>query len=477
MNLQKNSVELLFHLAAGELTEEQLKDYKYLNLLELKELAAQMPISSEAYVALRQRLFTLIAHHLVGLHRKIVVGIMGVESSVWIGDELYHLLDRSETFVPYVFSLRARTQPKEEPVNQKTYEAFNQNIRQKGMRLVENFDSEAQREYTWDELPVHPDICIWLLPWMFLFQGDLRVWNFPLTTLHTLIPYGYPCTSDTEHTFDATYYNQQLHNLAWLIFLECKASRPLAARYCFSGDANCRYTGYPKMDAFFVPEAGEKAPWDELLKENGTPQAKKIIYSPHHSMRKEDMLTFSTFEANGRWMLELAKKYQKETVWVFKPHPQLGIKAIRYGVFRDQQEWEAYLAEWEALPNATVQLSGPYHRLFQESDAIINDSASFMVEYLFVNKPMLELRRPEQAFDEFGQMVLEMLYQVDGKDTAGIERFLRDVVLDGKDTKREERAAFFAEHLDYYHELGHTAAENVYGTLYAQLLIDGGVQP
>lgn len=220
MNLQKNSVELLFHLAAGELTEEQLKDYKYLNLLELKELAAQMPISSEAYVALRQWLFTLIAHHLVGLHRKIVVGIMGVESSVWIGDELYHLLDRSETFVPYVFSLRARTQPKEEPVNQKTYEAFNQNIRQKGMRLVENFDSEAQREYTWDELPVHPDICIWLLPWMFLFQGDLRVWNFPLTTLHTLIPYGYPCTSDTEHTFDATYYNQQLHNLAWLIFLE-----------------------------------------------------------------------------------------------------------------------------------------------------------------------------------------------------------------------------------------------------------------
>ena len=122
-----------------------MKDYKYLNLLELKELAAQMPISSEAYVALRQRLFTLIAHHLVGLHRKIVVGIMGVESSVWIGDELYHLLDRSETFVPYVFSLRARTQPKEELANQKAYEAFNQNIRQKGMRLVENFDSEAQR--------------------------------------------------------------------------------------------------------------------------------------------------------------------------------------------------------------------------------------------------------------------------------------------------------------------------------------------
>ena len=124
MNLQKNSVELLFHLAAGELTEEQLKDYKYLNLLELKELAVQMPISSEAYVALRQWLFTLIAHHLVGLHRKIVVGIMGVESSVWIGDELYHLLDRSETFVPYVFSLRARTQPKEELANQKKEDNF-----------------------------------------------------------------------------------------------------------------------------------------------------------------------------------------------------------------------------------------------------------------------------------------------------------------------------------------------------------------
>ena len=476
MNIQPESLELLLRLAAGTLPDEALGQYRYGNLLDIKNLAAQMSTGGGiSYVDLRQSLHQKIARRLVRLHRKIVVGIMGASSTAWIGDELYHLLDDSGIFEPYVFTLRARTRPKEEADNQREYDANVQDIRRRGLRLVENFNTRERREYTWDELPVHPDICFWLSPWMWLWAGPLRVWNFPLTTLHTLIPYGYPGVTDRDRTFDKGYFDQELHNLAWLIFLESAASLPLARRYCFSGDANCRYTGYPKMDPFFVPQQVEEPSRWQLLAANGTPHAKKIIYSPHHSLRKEDLITLSTFADNGRWMLDLARKYQKETVWVFKPHPQLGIKAIRYGLFKDQSEWEAYLAAWEALPNATVQLTGGYHRLFQESDAIINDSASFMAEYLFVDKPMLELRRPEQAFDEFGQQVLELLYQADGKDFSGIERFVQDVVLGGHDPKQPAREAFFRENLDYYHAMGgHTAAENIFTTFCKQLYRDGG---
>ena len=476
MNLQIRSLDLLYRLSAETLTDEQLGGYRYQHLLELKNLAGQMPDGGALYAAFRQRLFRKVAHHLTSLHRKIVVGILCGYSSEWIGDELYWLLEHSNVFEPYVFALLSRTKSAEEQENQKEYDAFVQDIQRRGLRLVENFNTKEQREYTWQELPVHPDICIWLSPWMYLFQGDLRIWNFPLTTLHTYIPYGYFVASNADHTFTYDHYNQELHNLSWLIFQEDEFSLQMAQKYCFSGNENCRYTGYPKMDAYFSATTKEPSLWTPLLEANGTPQAKKIIYSPHHSFTPQDIVTLSTFAQNGKLMLELAKKYRKETVWVFKPHPQLGMKAIRYGIFKSQAEWDAYLAAWETLPNATVQLTGEYHRLFQESDAILNDSASFMAEYLFVDKPMLQLRRHDQEFNEFGQMILQLLYQADGGDAAAIERFLQKVVFDGRDPKQPEREAFFAKYLDYYHATHHTAAENIFGSLYAQLVIDGGVK-
>ncbi|MCI6232278.1 MAG: hypothetical protein MR630_06675 [Selenomonas sp.] len=476
MNLQIRSLDLLYRLSAETLTDEQLGGYRYQHLLELKNLAGQMPDGGALYAAFRQRLFRKVAHHLTSLHRKIVVGILCGYSSEWIGDELYWLLEHSNVFEPYVFALRSRTKPAEEQENQKEYDAFVQDIQRRGLRLVENFNTKEQREYTWQELPVHPDICIWLSPWMYLFQGDLRIWNFPLTTLHTYIPYGYFVVTNAQKTFYYDQFNQELHNLAWLIFQETAISLKLSEKYCFSGSRNCRYTGYPKMDDYFVPREKESSLWDSLLSENGTPHAKKIIYSPHHTLATDDVITLSTFASNGKLMLQLARKYSKETVWVFKPHPQLGLKAIRAGLFKSETEWEAYLDAWKSLPNATVQLSGGYHRLFRESDAIINDSGSFLAEYLFVNKPMLELRRPEQAFNAFGEKILEeALYQADGKDAAGIERFIQDVVLKGNDSKASNRKALFAKYLDYYHSSKHTAAENIFGTIYAQLSMDGGI--
>lgn len=478
MNFSATSLQLLSQLAADTFTEEDLKTYKYKNLLDLRYLLEELPAGKggELFASIRQRLTRMIAHTLLKKQRRLVVGIFTCGTNDWIGDELYHLLENSDVFRPYIFTLRVRTKSKEDEDNQRGYDVLIRKLQEHQLRFIETFDSKHQRDLTWDELPVHPDICLWLNPWMGLFSSDMYVWNHPLTTLQTYIPYGFPTTQNPEHTFHHFDYNQDLHNLCWLIFTVWEGDPALAKIHCFSGAANMRYTGYPKMDAYFTSCADEPSLFGRLLKENGTPHAKKIIYSPHHSMRPEDILIFSTFADNGRWMLELAKKYQKETVWVFKPHPQLAIKAIRYGIFRDEKEWDAYVAAWNALPNATVQLSGNYHRLFKESDAIINDSGSFIAEYLFVNKPMLELRRPEQGFTELSEMILPHLYQVNGKDTAAIERFLKDIVLAGNDPKRAGREAFFAEHLDYYHALGgHTAAENIFGTLYTELCADGGL--
>ena len=81
--------------------------------------------------------------------------------------------------------------------------------------------------------------------------------------------------------------------------------------------------------------------WKKLTEKAGNPEAKKIIYAPHHTLEESEPVNFSTFAVNYMFMLEIAEKYNRETVWVFKPHPQLKYKAIRAGIFADPDEWNA----------------------------------------------------------------------------------------------------------------------------------------
>ena len=58
------------------------------------------------------------------------------------------------------------------------------------------------------------------------------------------------------------------------------------------------------------------------------------------------------------------------------------------------------------------------------------------------------MQRQEQRFNEFGERLLEMLYLTNGENIAGIDEFIRDVVLKEKDSKKIERDVFFATRKD-----------------------------
>ena len=100
------------------------------------------------------------------------------------------------------------------------------------------------------------------------------------------------------------------------------------------------------------------------------------------------------------------------------------------------------------------------------SDAMICDSVSFLAEYQFTGKPLLLLTRPEQVFNTFGEMVQTVLYKCPGEDTAGIESFLLNVVIDENDFMKVVRGKFFRDNLDYYHRNnGLTASEQIFNEL------------
>jgi CDP-glycerol glycerophosphotransferase (TagB/SpsB family) len=205
-----------------------------------------------------------------------------------------------------------------------------------------------------------------------------------------------------------------------------------------------------------------------LTRRERTDGKKLVIYAPHHSMLDSDLLHFSTFEYNYTFMLDLAKKYSDKVAWVFKPHPVLKTKVMQKGLFKNVEEWNVYLDEWRNLPDAEVVEEGMYTQLFLDSDAMIFDSCSFMSEYVFADKPALFLTRPEQSFTNLGKMAKEVHYTADGKDFKAIEDFLCNVVLDGNDTKKDERHRFFEENLDY-RKNGCLAAENIFNELCREL--------
>ena len=148
--------------------------------------------------------------------------------------------------------------------------------------------------------------------------------------------------------------------------------------------------------------------------------------------------------------------------FVFKPHPNLRNALISKGIMNSIDEYEEYLDRFRRLPNASVQEEGDYLALFDTSDALINDSISFICEYMYTGKPMLFLRRAEQRFTPLGEEIIRTQYDADGKDYEMIDRFVSDVVINNNDCKKQARKDLYSLRLDYVGMNGMNAAEHVY---------------
>ncbi|MCM1297324.1 MAG: hypothetical protein NC311_17425, partial [Muribaculaceae bacterium] len=147
------------------------------------------------------------------------------------------------------------------------------------------------------------------------------------------------------------------------------------------------------------------------------------------------------------------------TSWVYKPHPHLEAEVIARG-YMSADEYGEYIARWRKLPNASVYLSGDYTDIFMTSDCIINDSISFIAEYMYTHKPMLLLRNKSMGYNAFGQKAVSHVYVCRGDDIEGIFEFIENVRL-GRDSLKDGREQFFSENLDYYHIRGQRAGEYI----------------
>lgn len=335
-------------------------------------------------------------------------------------------------------------------------------FKKRGYHTIEAYDLYQNRYLSWGEIGI-PDIMFHLNPHYTVFQECANICNIPLSVLNVYIPYGLMIYGNVEGQF-----NQLSHMLYWKIFCESRMHKEMAKKYAFLKDDNVEYSGYLKMDSFYNDkEIDAEKIWKvpENVKFN---KVKKIIYAPHWSVR--DAYTgFGNFDKIYNQIYQYAKEHQDTTSWVFRPHPMLRAGVVSQGVFASTQEYDNYLKKWDSLPNAKVIEQGTYSDIFESSDTMVLDSVSFMGEYLYVHKPMLFLTRDRQTFNDFGRELVKVLYTCDGGDFAGIEKFIQDVVMDGKDEMRDEREQFFQQYLDYRQENGMLASDYIWQYIQKQI--------
>ena len=280
---------------------------------------------------------------------------------------------------------------------------------------------------------INPDIIIYTSPYRSLIGEQNYITHFQ-DTLTIYIPYFINNTIEYSMTYD-----ELLHNAVWRYYVESDWHKRLSQTYSSNKGRNVVVSGYPGLDKLLDKEYH---PIHYYWKSKDL-KKKRIIWAPHQTIDPNHSMYYSAFLIIADKMVQIANKYQDEIEIAFKPHPFLFNNLCRVW---GEEKARGYYDLWRAMSNTCV-VEGDYVDLFLTSDAIIHDSASFITEYLVVNKPALRTyngRDPKTQFNDFGLACLDNYYKAfSGED---VESFVINVIRD-YDPMKEKRTQFIKDNL------------------------------
>ena len=394
-------------------------------------------LSKDDYNDVAARIFKISAEKL--RHKsKIKVGFYVSHSSMWFGDDLYNLFARDERFEPTFFT----------NMNSGGNNVISKERSLDAKRFLEHGINTFDLADRTQILPVQ-DILFCLTPYQNSIFAPFRIINLKLTTLLINLSYSFSvCDRGNWH-------GSAFFRVLWKRFFPAEILLDLSKRLSKVGMPRGLYSGYPKMDIFFQKDSNFKFDW-----KMARPDAKKIIWAPHHSITNNGPV-LATFQWNYQFMYEFAKAHP-EISWVVKTHSALPAKAVSNKIFPSIYSYTKYMQKWDDLPNAQVYYGAYYEAIFATSDGMIQDCGSFIAEYQYVDKPMIYLTRDTQKFNELGEAILKASYLVDGKDLDAIAAMMQRVFIDGDDYKAAERKEVFDKYLNYPKANGMLASEFIF---------------
>ena len=277
-----------------------------------------------------------------------------------------------------------------------------------------------------------PDIIFMTAP--YLDYHDTTLTNIYLNTNYLVcyLPYHFGTVNNYSY-----HYNNRRIASCWKNFVSSREDYIENLKYSEFCGINAVLCGYPKLDAYSKPLENCKIP---SKIDNGKPI---VIYAPHHSIRDNwEPVNLATFHIYYKYFLNLVKS-NPNINFVFKPHPTLVVKVVEQNIMT-KDEYQAYIKEWDSQPNGLYVFDGEYIDLFRRSDLLIQDSGSFIGEWLPTDKPCMYLVNPERNQDTYmngfsiiGRKILEKYYLCHNKQE--IEHYFNMLMFDKNDPLIDER--------------------------------------
>ena len=353
--------------------------------------------------------------------KEIRVAFLVNESSKWKVESLFHSLVKDSRYKPFVLLTCADIDWQLDKESKKaklaaTKEFFDRH----GIVNEIAYDYELDMPLPLDRF--QPDVVFYQHPWEIAqIQGPLAVSKFALTYYvpYFLPTYGIP-QMEYRQDFHRQIFRHIVLNKEWADYYE-----QYEGAFRYAGEL--LPLGHPMIDVY-----REKA-----LKASGRTKKEWVIYAPHwsipHPSNTNNGMNLSTFLETGRPMLEYALRHP-EIKWMFKPHPSL--RTVLYKIL-PRHEVDDYYAQWERLGSTCY--TGDYVDIFFDSQALITDCDSFLIEYVFTGNPIIHLSRDGYNVGSVSPFVelFETYYKV--RDTSGLETVVDDVVLRHNDPQRELR--------------------------------------
>lgn len=362
---------------------------------------------------------------------RVNVVFLALNISMWRYDGVFRKLQADTRFNPVILTAMRTNESQDEQIADQ-----NQMIEYffaKGYKVIPGFDANAQK---WLDLhDLAPDIVFYTQQYSIALAPQ---YNCDIVKEYALIcfaPYSLTLVTE-EHN-----YNLEIHNYAWFNFMVSRYYLDIGRKYSYIGCSNAVPVGYGVGEE--IAAAMERCSRDTVwYKVDGR---KKVIWAPHHTIGVCNGFQIGAFLEICDEMLRLRDEYRDSIVFAFKPHPMMLTKLYR--------EWgkdraDAYYRNWAEGENSFLA-DGTYIDLFAQSDAMIHDSSSFIVEYIYTNKPVAYTYRKAwlaPSYNEIGTEALKVHYDL--HDPSEIKGFFEDVVLAGKDTLESARRKFAKDFLN-----------------------------
>lgn len=390
--------------------------------------------------------------------KKIKIVFLTIHKSIWKLDTVFQKMLADPFFEPIIL-VCPYTLYGEKRMWQDMKECC-EYFEEKGYPLISSYNKAEQRWVALEE--INPDIVFITNPYN-LTRNDYYITAYE-NYLSCYVPYYFMAT---KHAGDEmVQYNNLVFLNAWKVYWPHEYCGELHQRLSSNKGVNGLTLGYPAVERLHV---GKISVSSECVWKKQRGNLKKIIFAPHHTIENTTR-SLSSFLFFSELLQTLAIRYQNEVQWSFKPHPILKTKLYLHPSW-GKEKTDRYYEFWEEQEYTQLN-EGEYDALFLNSDAIIHDCSSFIVEYAFTRKPCLYLVNQNDINDllnEFGKGVMEVYEKA--KTSQEIEDFIKKVITDTINIE-VGKYTYFNKYIDKYYQ-GKLPSERIINDLKLSLGVLG----